>query len=160
MVDHDRYEYDVAISYAREDEPVARELGESLMRKNTKILYDEYGRTETGGSDFLTQIAELYRTKARYCVLLFSQHYPLKQWTDAERASARQHALRDSEKYILPVRLHDVEVPGLAEAKSYYDLRQSSVKQLTDWLEKKLGEAKPQSGPPEESHDLRSGHVP
>ena len=160
MTNHHRYEYDVALSFAKEDEPVARRLGELLSAKNIKVLYDEYETVELGGGSFVTHVAELYRTKAQYCLMLVSKNYPLKKWTAAERTSARQHALRDSDQYILPIQLDDAGVPGIAEARGYYDLRQNSPENLADWLQGKLNEAKPQSGPPEESHDLRSGNVP
>jgi hypothetical protein len=160
MTNYHRYEYDVALSFAKEDEPVARKLGELLSAKNIKVLYDEYETVQLGGATFVTHIAELYRTKAQYCLMLVSRNYPLQKWTSAERTSAQQHALRDSNEYILPIQLDDAGVPGMTEARGYYDLRQSSPESLADWLQGKLNEAQPQSGPPEESHDLRSGNVP
>ena len=159
MTNHHRFEYDVALSYAKEDEPIARKLGGSLATKNIRVLYDECDVARLGGGNFVTQIAELFRTKAYYCLLLISKHYPLEKWTAAERTSAQQHALRDADEYILPIRLDDTDLPGIGEAKGYHDLHQDSLERLVDWLDKKLSEAKPQSGPPEESHDLRSGNL-
>lgn len=159
MSSHHRFEYDVALSYAKEDQPIARKLGELLSKKNFKVMYDEHGTAQLGGSSFLTHIAELYRTKAQYCLLLISKHYPLNKWTEAERSSAQQHALRDAEEYLLLIQLDDTDLPGVREAKGYYDFRQDSQEALADRLDKKLSESRPRSGPPEESHDLRSGNV-
>jgi hypothetical protein len=160
MSTHNSFEYDVALSFATEDRSLAEELASLLAAKNIKALRAEFQAAELGGSDFVTYIAEMYRTKARYCLLLISRHYPLKAWTKAERTSAREHALRDPEEYILPVRLDDAEVPGIADVKGFHDLRQGSMEGVVDFIEGRLQESKSRSGPPSQSHDLRSGNVP
>jgi hypothetical protein len=156
----DPFEYDVALSFAHEDRAVAEELASLLREKAIKVLFDEYPTAQPGGSDIVTHLAELYRTKARYCVMLVSQHYPLKKWTETERNSAQQHALRDANEYLIPIQLDQTEVPGIREAASYRDLRQHSLEGLVDWLGQKLADTRDRSGPPSQSHDLRSGNVP
>ena len=160
MPAHNPFEYDVALSFAAADRVAAEDLAGLLAARNIKVLRAEYHAAERGGSDIVTYIAEMYRTKARYCLLLISKHYPLKAWTEAERTSAREHALRDPEEYILPVRLDDTEVPGMAEVKGYQDLRQGSIEGIVDLVEGKLQESTSLSRPPSQSHDLRSGNVP
>jgi hypothetical protein len=157
---HNPFEYDVALSFAREDRAVSEELAGLLRARNIRVYEDEYQATPLGVSDIVTHIAELFRIRARYCVMLLSRHYPLKKWTEAERTSAQEHALRDANEYILPVRLDDTLVPGAAETTGYRDLRQHSIRSIVDWLESKLAEAKARSGPPPQSHDLRSGNIP
>ena len=155
----DPFEYDVALSFASEDRDIVDEFAGLLRARDLNVIYDEYRTVELGGSDFVTHIAELYRTKARYCVLFISQHYPLKKWTQAERTFAREHALRDADEYILPIRLDDANAPGTTPANSSMDLRQHSLESLVDLLEQKLREARTRSGPSSHSHDLRSGNV-
>jgi hypothetical protein len=154
------FEYDVAISFVTEDRAAAEELAGLLAARNIKVLRAEYHPAELGGSDFVTYIAELYRTRAQYCLLLISKHYPLKAWTEAERTAAREHALRDPAEYILPLRLDETEIPGIQDGERYQDLRQGSMESLADILMGKLHENKSRTGPPSESHDLRSGNVP
>jgi hypothetical protein len=156
----DPFEYEVALSFAHEDRVVAEELAIILHDKDIKVLLDEYPSSQPRGSDFVTHLVELFRTKARYCVMLVSQHYPLKKWTESERTAAQQHALRDANEYLIPVQLDQNEVPGIREAASYRDLRQQSPQSIVDWLEQKLVETRDRSGPPPQSHDLRSGNVP
>lgn len=156
----DPFEYDVALSFANEDRVVADELANLLERKDIKVLFDEYPFTEAGGSDFVIHLAELYRTKARYCVLLISRHYPLKKWTETERTSVQQHALRDANEFMIPIQLDNAEVPGVQDAKGYRDLREQSLESIVDFLKQKLAETRDRSGPPPQSHDLRSGNVP
>lgn len=157
---NDRFEYDIVLSFAAEDTTVAEEFAGLLQARNKKVLLDTYQAVELAGGDLVNHIAELYRTKARYCVLLISQHYPLKKWTKAERMDTQEHAFRDADEYILPIRLDSREVPGISETSGYRDLREHSLERIADWIEKKLVETKDRSGPPSKSHDLRSGNVP
>jgi hypothetical protein len=157
---YDPFEYDVALSFADEDRAVAEQFATFLRTKDIRVLYDEYQAAELGGNDFVTHVAEIYRTKSWYCVMFISQYYPLKKWTEAERTSAQEHALRDADEYILPFRLDDTEVPGITETTGYRDLRQHSMESIVNLLEQKLTEAKDRLGPPSKSHDLRSGNIP
>ena len=156
----DAFEYDVALSFAEADQEVAGELAGLLRGRHIKVFLDEYTSLETWGKDILDHLVNLYARKARYCVLLISRHYPLASWTAAERTLARELALRDAEEYILPVQLDDIEVPGIREVEGYRDLRQDSLESIADVLAQKLHETKRRSGPPPQSHDLRSGNVP
>jgi hypothetical protein len=156
----DQFEYDIALSFAGEDRALAKEFADLFRAKKMKVLSEEFQSIELGGSDFVTHIAELYRTKARYCVMFISQHYPLKKWTESERTAAQQHALRDANEYLIPVQLDHTEVPGIRGTTAYRDLRQHSLESIVDWLEQKLAETRDRSGPPPQSHDLRSGNVP
>lgn len=160
MTNNDRFEYDVALSFAQEDRPHAEELGSMLGARKMKVLYEETQAAELGGGDFVTHLAELYRTKARYCVMLISEHYPLKAWTEVERTDAQEHALRDANEYLVPILLDDRAVPGITESSGYRDLRRHSMESIADLLEGKLSARERKSGPPPESHDLRSGNVP
>lgn len=156
---YDEFEFDVAISFAGEDRRTAEQLANLLAAKHMQVFYDEQENAELPGRDMILHLAEIFRTKARYCVMLISQYYPIKSWTEAERSFAQEHALRDANEYFLPVRLDDTKVPGVAEAAEYRDLRQDSLEGIANLLEQKVSQTKGRSGPPRESHDLRSGNV-
>jgi len=159
---NDPFEYDVALSFANRDRAIAEGFAGLLNDRGIKAFLDEYNEadSETWGRDVVTHLVNLYARKAHYCLLLISRHYPLKTWTEEERASAQERALRDADEYILPIRLDDSEVPGITEVSGYRDLRQNSVESIVDFLEGKLARARDESGPPSESHDLRSGNIP
>lgn len=156
----DAFEYDVALSFAEPDGAIARELADRLTGRKISVFYDEYSSPGQWGKYIVDHLVNLYARKARYCVLLISNGYPLKAWTKTERTSASERALRDAEEYILPMQIDNAEVPGLTEAAGYIDLRQHSLEHIADRIEEKLRESKARSGPPSESHDLRSGNVP
>ena len=155
----DSFEYDVAVSFAKADKAVAEEFVHLLDQRNIKSYLDEYTSPDPWGG-MVDHLVNLFARKARYCVLLVSDQYPLNTWTETERTSAREGALRDAEEYILPLRLDDTDVPGMDEVKGYRDLREHSMESIVQWLEKKLNESESRPGPPSQSHDLRSGNVP
>jgi superfamily I DNA/RNA helicase/very-short-patch-repair endonuclease len=159
MTSHDEFEYDVALSFAGEDKATADKFADLLKRKDMKVFYDQYEPAAMWGKDLVDHLVNLYARKARYCVLLLSQHYPLKKWTETERMSAQERAFRDANEYILPILLEDVEVPGITETTGYRDLRQHSMESIVNGLEQKLIKTKSRSGPPSPSHDLRSGNI-
>lgn len=157
---YDLFEYDVALSFAAEDRSAAEELGRLLAARNLKVLYDEYMAGEAPGTDWVDHLVNIYARKARYCVMLISKSYPLRKWTEAERKSARERALRDANEYIVPLRLDDTEVPGLSQSAGTMDLGRDSVESIAGALEERLKKTKHRPGPPARSHDLRSGNVP
>ena len=156
----DAFEYDIALSFAHQDKSIAEKLTRLLTNKNITVFRDEYTPDANWGSDVVDHLVNLYGRKARYCILLISEHYPLKQWTDLERRHTQERALRDVDQYILALQLDGHPVPGIAATPGYRDLRQETMQGVVDWVEVKLTETMPTSAPPPKSHDLRSGNVP
>jgi len=130
--------YDVALSFAGEDRNCARELAELLTNANFAVFYDEYEQSTLWGRNLYSHLSDIYQNKARYCVMFISQHYAKKLWTKRERESAQARAFRESEEYILPLRLDDTVLPGLEDTVGYIDLRQNSVQHVFELLSKKL----------------------
>jgi hypothetical protein len=156
----DQFEYDVALSFASEDRAVAEEFANLLSDKSIKNFLDEYQAGALWGKDMLDHLVNIYSRKARYCVMFISQYYPLKKWTEVERTSLQESALRDANEYFLLIRLDDIKVPGITEVTGYRDLRQHSMESIVNLLEQKLTQTKGRSGLPSKSHDLRSGNIP
>jgi hypothetical protein len=130
--------YDVALSFAGEDRKYARELAQLLTDAGHAVFYDEYEQSTLWGRNLYTHLSDIYQNKARYCVMFISQHYAKKLWTKRERESAQARAFRESEEYILPLRLDDTILPGLEDTVGYIDLRNSTVEHVFDLLSKKL----------------------
>lgn len=156
----DQFLFDVALSFAGEDRPIVDKFARLLKAKNIKYFYDETESADLWGKDLIAHLADVYENQARYCIMFISKHYPLKRWTNFERTHIQARAFRDTNEYILPIRLDDAEVPGIAETLAHRDIRQHSLESIAYSLEQKLAKAKGQSGPPPQSHDLRSGNIP
>jgi hypothetical protein len=71
------------------------------------------------GKDLYTHLDEVYRKRARFCVVFLSKHYRNKLWTNHERESAQARAFEEKEEYILPVKFDDTEIPGIKPTIAY-----------------------------------------
>lgn len=139
---NDQFEYDVALSFAGEDRVIVKKIADLLTAKHINVFYDEQVIADLWGKNLVDHLAEIYGKKARYCVMFISQYYPLKKWTNLERTHAQARAFRDTNEYILPVRLDATEVPGLAETIGYIDFHQHTVESIANLIEQKLVKAK------------------
>ena len=118
------FEYDVALSFAGEDRSSAEALAVCLKSRGIKVFYDMYEQANLWGKDLYVHLHEVYRQRARFCVLFASSHYVRKVWTSHERQAAQARAFREKgSEYILPIRLDDSEIPGLPETIGYVHIR-------------------------------------
>lgn len=131
--------YDIVISFSGSDRAVARDIAGQLQTHGVRVFYDEFDQAFLWGKNLYDELADIYANRARFCLMLISASYAKKKWTSHERKHAQERALRANTEYILPVRLDDTEIPGLPDTVAYFDLRQSSVTELVESIETKLG---------------------
>ena len=94
-MDHDElqsFEYDIALSFAGEDQNYVSRMAEILRSLNVHVCYDEFQSVDMWGKDLYVYLDEIYRKKACYCILFLSRHYATKAWTNHERKSAQARA--------------------------------------------------------------------
>jgi hypothetical protein len=138
-IKEESFKYDVAISFAGEDRQVAEEIANALVARNVRVFYDQFEKSSLWGKDLFTHLAEVYGNTSRYCLMLVSEHYVSKEWTNHERKSAQDRSVGQRIEYILPVRLDDAIVPGLHTTIGFIDLRTTSINELVDLIVAKLG---------------------
>lgn len=126
--------YDVAISFAGEDRPVAQQLAASLVLTGLNVFYDEYEQADLWGKDLYTHLSKVYKDESKYCLMLISEHYAKKQWTNHERRAAQARAFAESSEYILPLRLDDSEIEGVLDTTGYLHIRQFPVEKVVESL--------------------------
>ena len=131
-------EYDVVISFAGEDREVAKSLADGLILKGMSVFYDEYARAELWGKDLYSHLTEIYRDKSKYCLMVISESYAKKQWTNHERRAAQARAISENREYILPLRLDDASVEGVLETMVYLDFRLTSAEQVVEIVVEKV----------------------
>ena len=107
------FEYDVCLSFAGEDRSYVELVAASLRALRIAVFYDEYEQVELWGKDLYVHLDDVYRKKARYCVIFISEHYGRKLWTSHERRSAQARAFAENCEYILPARFDETEIPGI-----------------------------------------------
>lgn len=136
----DSTDYDIAISFAGEDRKIAESIAEKLKSNGTKVFYDSYEQATLWGKDLYVHLNDVYRNKAKYCLMIISSSYEDKQWTNHERKAAQARAFSQNKEYILPLKLDDTEIPGLNETIGYVDYRQSNTDEVVNLLNYKLKE--------------------
>ena len=134
----DRFEYDIALSFAGENRAVAEHLAQLLVQDGVRVFYDAYEAADLWGKDLYQHLQAIYRDKARYCIVFVSSAYGRKLWTKHELRQAQARAFRENQEYILPVRLDDSEIPGLNATTGYIDLRERTVEELRRVVIEKL----------------------
>jgi hypothetical protein len=132
------FPYEVALSFAGEDRPYVSTLAHSLKQKNIRVFYDDYEKVSLWGKDLYVHLDDVYRKKARFCVIFLSEHYKNKVWTNHERASAQARAFEEKQDYILPVRMDETEIPGIRPTIGYINGRSMQPGELADLIKKKL----------------------
>jgi serine/threonine protein kinase len=136
------YPYDVALSFAGEDRSYANALAQALRERRLNVFYDTYERTTLWGKNLYTILSDVYQNKAQYCVMLLSKHYAAKLWTNHEREAAQARAFSENEEYILPIRLDNTRIPGIAPTVAYLSWPPETAETIADMIVEKV------KGPP------------
>lgn len=134
-----QYEFDVALSFAGEDRAHVKKLANLLQASQASVFYDEYEKATLWGKDLYQHLQGIYQNNAKYCVVFVSNNYIKKHWTKHELRHAQARAFESDREYILPLRLDDTVLPGLAPTIGYLDLRQHTLEEIAALLLEKLG---------------------
>lgn len=132
------YDYDIALSYAGEDRRLVDEVAAHLKASGITCYYDRDDQADAWGKDLYVHLDEIYRRRARYCLMFVSKAYASKVWTRHERQSAQARALSEETEYLLPVRLDDSDIPGLLPTIGYLRASEFNPAQIADLVVRKV----------------------
>lgn len=130
--------YDVCLSFAGEDRPYVDRVARALQAMGLRVFYDKYEQSVLWGKDLYTHLDEIYRLRARFCVVFVSAHYKKKLWTNHERRSAQARALLENDEYILPVIMDETQVPGLLPTIGFIDGRTTTPRAIAEMVRDKV----------------------
>ena len=133
-----RETFDVVLSYAVEDRAYVDAVARGLQARKVKVFYDRFEEVSLWGQDLYVYLNDVYRDKARYCVMFISESYARSLWTNHERKAALARAFQRNDNYILPARFDDTEVPGINQTTGHIDLRRRSEDELVELIVEKL----------------------
>lgn len=107
--------YDIAISFAEGDRPIAVGIYEALKTKGVQCYYYASEKSAAWGSDIEAVMKRTYQYDSAYVLVLMSVNYCRANWTQTELAAAleREKYFADS---ILPVSIDDTttrDIPGM-----------------------------------------------
>jgi hypothetical protein len=136
--------YDYALSFAGTDRGLAQALFERLSEREISVFYDENEQHRILSKSIEDYLAPIYRSEARYVVVLMSRDYPKRIWTKFE---SDQFKHRFGEESVIPIRFTDVEDGFFSEAYRFgalsYDPAKDFAEQadrLVELLAKKMEE--------------------
>lgn len=135
-------EFDVCISYARKDADYVLPVVAELRRKGWSVYLDVNRATEVAGLNLPEELIDAYQNAKRCCVLFVSNAYAESDYTKLELRAAMQRAFRD-DRYLIPVRMDDTEMPGVLPGVIWIEGRQRSPKRVAEDLHARLLGTKP-----------------
>lgn len=138
--------YDVAISFAGEDRLVAGDIASGLVLKGLNVFYDEYVEADLWGKDLYVHLTKVYRDDSKFCLMLVSDSYAAKQWTNHERRAAQSRAFSENREYILPLRLDDAQIDAILDTTGYIDFRKKTVEEVVELVVAKVRTFNVQNG--------------
>lgn len=130
--------YDIAISFAGEDRAVAEKIAIKLSERGVSVFYDNFEESDLWGKNLYDYLSAIYSDKSKYCIMLLSEHYEKKLWTNLERRSAQARAFRENREYILPIRIDDTKITGIQETVGYIDIKSHSTEEIVELVMNKL----------------------
>lgn len=133
-----RFEFDIALSFVREDRILASELARLLKFRGVKVFYDEYYEADIWGKDLVEYFHNIFTNKALFVVPFISKNYINSIWARHEIRSSLSKAISQRNEYILPVKLDETEIPSLPSTIAYIDFKTHSVTDIADLCCQKL----------------------
>lgn len=133
-----RYAFDFALSFAGEDRSKAKRIAKLLLRGGAVVFYDDKFKSELHGKSLTDEFQRIYGRTSRYVVVLVSEYYPRKDYTNYEFGVAKKAGKKRKAEYILPLRIDDTQLLGLPADVAYFDLRKTTLKETAKLLLKKL----------------------
>lgn len=122
-----QFDYDVAISFAGADREIANGIAEKLRAKSMKVFFDKFEKYSLWGVNLMDYLTDVYYKRARYCLILISDHYVKGLWTNYERQAMQARAFESTREYILPVRLDSTPIPGVVPTTGYLNFATEGI---------------------------------
>lgn len=135
------FEYDIALSFAGEDRKYAEILAVELEKEKIKVFYDNMEKAKLWGKELHIYLKDLYRIKAKFCVIFISKYYINKKWTKLELKSALAREFEEDKEYILPIKLDETEissVEGILPTKGFISWHEESVVEIVKMIQIKI----------------------
>ncbi len=132
------YRFDFAISYAGEEAGIAADLCELLRSSGSEVFFADDHKVYLLGKRLRATLPLAFGAHTRFAVVIVSKHYVQKYWTQLEFHIARAEETQRDFEFILPLRIDDADLRGLANDAVYLDLRKEGIFRTADILIAKL----------------------
>ncbi len=133
------FKYDIALSFAGENRAYVEKIAQSLTDEGINVFYDKFETANLWGKDLYQYLSDIYKNKAKYCVIFVSEQYKEKVWTRHELKNAQNRAFLDNREYILPIFIDDVKLDGLNDTIGYVRASEFTQHEIVNLIISKLG---------------------
>lgn len=104
------FEFDVAISFAGENRPLAKHIADQLLALDIQVFYDENFEANYLGKTWAKQFSKVFGASSRYVLCLLDSHHQEKIWPTFER---EVFSPRVANEEVIPVFLDDTPIVGI-----------------------------------------------
>jgi len=114
-----------------------------------------------GAKNLTAFLDEIYRKRAKFCVVFISKEYKERRWTSHELRSAQARALEaKGDDYILPIRVDNTDLDGLPSNIGYLSI-ELGVGKIAELFDRKAEDltCQPQRVGRNSAHDLHRSHA-
>lgn len=131
-------EFDVLLSFAGAERDYARAIHDIASANGVRVFLDEEFQHEIWGKNLVEYLDRTYRDRARFVAILISDAYRNRAFTRVERRAAFDRMIREANEYVLPIKVDDSWIDGLAISTGYVDLRVQGVLGVCKLLVQKI----------------------
>jgi len=97
------YKYDIAISYASEQEAYVRRVAKILEKENMEVFYAPNREEEFLGKDMITEFYDIYRYESLFVAGFISGNYLKKDITMHEATTALLREKEEKRNCLIPI---------------------------------------------------------
>lgn len=136
------FEYDVAFSFAAQDEGIATQLNDLLSDRMKTFIYPEHQK-KLAGTDGMVTFSDVYGRKARIVVVLFRKEWGNTPWTKVESESIRARAHESGFDFTLFIATEATPTPPawLPRTRLYLALERFGINAAAAVVEARVTEA-------------------
>lgn len=127
---------DIAISFALEDESVAKRIVDALKIRSISYYYFREHRAEIWGRHIMKITLDQYGAGARYVLMITSKAFVKQYWGNIERLIAEAFEVK-KEPYILQLRIEPSRIDRMRQHIVYEDWK-NNPEEIAEIIEKKL----------------------
>lgn len=132
------YRFDLAISYAHPEREYASAIARAVSAEGISVFFDEFFVAELWGKNLAESLGDIYAAQSRYCLVIISEEYRRRTYTNVERRAVLDRAIRERGEYILPVVTDDAWLEGVPRATAFLDLREQSPDEIASIVVEKI----------------------
>jgi hypothetical protein len=139
MLSSESFVYDVAISFAGADRPVAERIARRLKAAGLRVFYDRDQQHFLLGEDLAALLHTTYYADSRFAVVVVSHAYLKSKWAGNWELKAVLARMQEQHSgYALPYVMEDVSVPGLSPTLGHVASVDFTAEEFADMVVRKF----------------------